>query len=162
MLIDIDIWVLHILYINDLPNASNLTESLLFADDTSIFYSHRNQDRRISVLNEELIKIDNWMRSNKLSVNIKKTNYIVFKPAQKKSSSDLQLFFNNQILKEQHSVKFLGVYIDNSLTWKTHINHVCKKCRRLPVLFSDLVSFLQKKHCSLSLPYFRLSLYILL
>ena len=43
---------------NDLPNASNLTESLLFADDTSIFYSHRNQDHLISVLNEEIIKID--------------------------------------------------------------------------------------------------------
>ena len=61
-----------ILYVNDLPFASSLTESLLFADDTSIFYSHRDQDHLISVLNEELIKIDSWMRSNKLSVNIKK------------------------------------------------------------------------------------------
>ena len=67
------------------------------------------------MLNEELIKIDNWMRSNKLSVNVKKKNYVVFKPAQKKTSSNLQLFFNNQILKEQHSVKFLGVHIDTHL-----------------------------------------------
>ena len=44
-----------ILYINDLPFASSLTESLLFADDTSIFYSHRDQDHLISVLNEETI-----------------------------------------------------------------------------------------------------------
>ena len=75
-----------ILYINDLPNASNLAESLLFADDNiSIFYPHRNQDHIISVLNEELIKIDNWMKSNKLSVNIK-TNYVFFQPERKKTS----------------------------------------------------------------------------
>ena len=55
------------------------------------------------------------MRSNKLSVNIKKTNYVVFKSAQKKASSDLPLSFNSQILKEKNSIKFLGVYIDNSL-----------------------------------------------
>ena len=68
-----------ILYINDLHNASNL----LFADDTSIFYSQRDQDHLISVLNEEFIKIDNWMKSN-----VKKTNNcVVFKPAQKKTSS---------------------------------------------------------------------------
>ena len=93
--------LLFILYINDLPFASSLTESLLFADDTGIFYSHRDQDDLISVLNEELIKIDSWMRSNKLSVNIKKTNYVVFKSAQKKALSDLPLSFNSQILKEK-------------------------------------------------------------
>ena len=116
-----------ILYINDLPFASILTESFLFADDTSIFYSHRDQNHLICVLNKELIKIDSWIRSNKLLVNIKKTNYVVFKSAQKKASSDLPLSFNSQILKEKNFVKFLGVYIDNSLTWKSHINHVCKK-----------------------------------
>ena len=71
------------------------------------------------------------MRSNKLSVNIKKTNYVVFKPAQKKTSSDLQIVFNNQILKEQPSVKFLGIHIDNILTWKTHISPVCKKASKV-------------------------------
>ena len=84
-----------ILYINDLRFASSLTESLLLADDTSIFYSNCDQDHLISVLNEELIKIDSWMRSNKLSVNIKKTNNVVFKSAQKKASSDLPLSFNS-------------------------------------------------------------------
>ena len=110
-----------ILYINDLPFASSLTESLLFADDTSIFYSHCDQDHPISVLNEELIKIDSWMRSNKLSVNIKKTNYVVFKSAQKKASSDLSLSFNSQILKEKNSVKvLLGNPISTMYVKKCH------------------------------------------
>ena len=112
------------------------------------------------MLNEELIKIDSWMRSNKLSVNIKKTNYVVFKSAQKKASSDLPLSFNSQILKEKNSVKFLGVYIDNSLIWKSHINHVCKKMpKSIGVTFRSRF-FLTEKNSALSLSYFSLSLYI--
>ena len=68
-----------VLYINDLPNASKMTETLIFADDTSIFYSHSDPKHLESVLNEELTKVDVWMKSNKLSVNIEKTNYIICK-----------------------------------------------------------------------------------
>ena len=52
--------LLFILYINDLPNASELTDPLLFADDTSIFYSHPNPNCLESVLNDELQNIDVW------------------------------------------------------------------------------------------------------
>ena len=61
-----------ILYINDLPKASMLTEFLLFADDTSIFFSHSNPNYLENVLNNELLNIDVWLRCNKLSVNIKR------------------------------------------------------------------------------------------
>ena len=90
------------------------------------------------------------MCSNKLSVNIKKTNYVVFKSAQKKASSDLPLSFNSQILKEKNSVKFLGVYIDNSLTWKSHINHVCKKMSKsIGVIFRSRFFLTEKTLLSL-------------
>ena len=65
-----------VLYINDLPNASKLTQPLLFADDTSIFYSDSDPDRLQSVLNEALSNFDVWLKCNKLSVNLRKTNYI--------------------------------------------------------------------------------------
>ena len=76
--------LLFILYINDLPNASELTDPLLFADDTSIFYSHSNPNCLESVLNDELQNIDIWLKCNRLSVNIEKTHYVIFKPRQKK------------------------------------------------------------------------------
>ena len=59
-----------------LPKTARLAECLLFADDTSIFYSNSNPDHVASVMNSELTKISLWMKSNKLSVNIKKTNYV--------------------------------------------------------------------------------------
>ena len=57
-------------FINDLPNASKLTELLLFADDTSIFFSHSKPNYLENVVNDELLNIDVWLRCNKLSVEI--------------------------------------------------------------------------------------------
>ena len=64
--------LLFLIYINDLPNATNLTETVLFADDTSIFYSHSNIAHLIATLNNELNNINIWMKANKLAVNITK------------------------------------------------------------------------------------------
>ena len=119
--------LLFILYINDISNASTLTESLIFADDTSIFYSHSDPNYLESVMNEELQMFDVWMKCNKLSVNIKKTNYVIFKSSKKKIPHNFIFCYGNEILKQENTTKFLGVYIDQHLTWKDHISHICKK-----------------------------------
>ena len=68
-----------ILYINDLLNASELTDPRLFADDASlIFSSHSNPNFLESVLNDKLHNIDAWLKCNKLSVITKKPNFIIF------------------------------------------------------------------------------------
>ena len=61
----------------------------------------------------------------------------------------MPLSFNSQILKEKNSVKFLGVYIDNSLTWKSHINHVRKKCQSIGVIFRSHFFLTEKSLLSL-------------
>ena len=76
-----------ILYINDLPRASKLTEPLLFADDTSIFFSNSNPSNLENVLNNELLNIDVWLKCDKLSINVQKTNYVIFRPSQRKGQS---------------------------------------------------------------------------
>ena len=117
------------LYINDLPKTTRVAECLLFADDTSIFYSNSDPDHVASVMNCELTKISLWMKSNKLSVNIKKTNYVIFKPKQKSVHMSSHISFDSIALKQVTEVKFLGVYIDEGLTWKSHhrISYICKK-----------------------------------
>ena len=79
--------LLFILYINDLPNASKLTQPFLFADDTSIFYSHsdklHSKQATFHTKWRELRNFDVWLKCNKLSVNLQKTNYIIFKSRQK-------------------------------------------------------------------------------
>ena len=115
-----------VFYVNDLANATNLAESLLFADDTSINYS-------ISVMNNELTNQTNvslWMKSDKLSVNIKKTNYVIFKPKQKVIHMSSSVLFDNVPLKQLTEVKFLGVYLDEALTWKSRIGYICEKKKK--------------------------------
>ena len=105
----------------------HLTESLLFADDTSIFYSHNDPDELARVINEELEYIDLWMKVNKLSVNTNKTNYILFKGKNKKIYKNISIIFDKTQLVQKQSIKFLGVVIDENLSWKLHISYICKK-----------------------------------
>ena len=67
--------LLFILYVNDTTNTSNVLDFILFADDTTILYSHENIESQISVVNAELKEASNWFK--KLSVNASKTNYIM-------------------------------------------------------------------------------------
>ena len=104
-----------------------MIELLLFADDTSIFYSHSNPKILESVLNNELKNIEVWLRCNKLSVNVKKTTYLIFKPWQKKFNHNFSFSLGGQRLTQTNATKFLGVYIDEHLTWKYHISYLCKQ-----------------------------------
>ena len=119
--------LLFLLYINDLPNATKLAECLLFADDTSIFLSHSDLSYLISTMNAELENINVWMKINELSVNTSKTNYIIFRPKQKSITLNTSVLFDSKPLKRVNVVKFLGIFIDENLTWKFHIDHVCNK-----------------------------------
>ena len=88
-----------LLYINDLLNATGLAECLLFSDNTSIFLSHTDQEYLTTSLNEELKKLNIWMKTNKLSVNINKTNYVIFNSKQKTTKINLPVLFDDKPLK---------------------------------------------------------------
>lgn len=118
---------LFLCYINDLPNVSNLITPLIFADDTNLFITGKDPNTLITILNEELIKITEWTNANKLSLNTEKTKYIVFSKPKSRIIINTQLVFNNEIISSLQHVKFLGVYLDNKMTWNIHINHICKK-----------------------------------
>ena len=66
--------VLFLVYINDLCNVSKVLELILFANDTNIFYSHTDASYLMEVVNLELKKITCWFYTNKLSINVKKSN----------------------------------------------------------------------------------------
>ena len=67
--------LLFLLYINDLPNISNKLKFYLFADDTNIYFESDNLDNLQKTLNHELRKLSLWLNSNRLALNISKTNF---------------------------------------------------------------------------------------
>ena len=78
--------LLFLVYINDLCNVSKVLEMILFAN---IFYSHNDASYLMEVVNLELKKITCWFYTNKLSINVKKSNFIIFRPRQNRQTLDL-------------------------------------------------------------------------
>ena len=100
--------LLFILYINDIANVSYIFKINLFADDTSLFHTHDNFEILIKETNEELIRISTWLATNKLVLNISKTNYMIFTSKGKsynKHVSNIKMDGNNiqQVNKNQVS-----------------------------------------------------------
>ena len=71
-----------LIYINDLCNASNVIDLVLFADNTNLFFSHNDLSYLMETINSEMIQLSNWFLANKLSINVKKSNFMIFKPRQ--------------------------------------------------------------------------------
>ena len=118
--------LLFILYINDIANVSNIFKINLFADDTSLFHTHDNFESLLRETNQELIRISTWLATNKLVLNISKTNYIIFTSKGKsynKNVSNIQIDGNN--IQQVNETKFLGIVIEEHLNWAMHITHLC-------------------------------------
>ena len=78
--------LLFLLYINDLSNVSNILDIILFVDDTNIFFSHRDQNYLVKTINSEMNKLTEWFKCNKLSLNAKKSSFMIFQPRQKRET----------------------------------------------------------------------------
>ena len=122
--------LLFLLYINDIPNSSNKLSFRIFADDTNIFTSSSNLKQLETTVNEELKKVKHWCNINKLSLNLEKTNYMIIKSPRKKEIINIFLRNNdgtNNSLKRKDYIRYLGVMIDDSVSWKYHIAFISSK-----------------------------------
>ena len=121
--------LLFLIYINDLHEASNILDSIMFADDTNPFYSHQNINDLFSTVNSELECINQWFKANKLSLNIEKNKSTLFHKKSAKNEilgiPDLKIGSKN--IEKTSSINFLGVMLDEHISWKDHIKTVENK-----------------------------------
>ena len=136
--------LLFLLYINDFSSSAEGIEFHLFADDSNLFYSHRNLHSLEEKLNHELNNINEWLRANKLSLNVEKSNFVIFHPHQRKVLIPVNLKICNKFLEEKKCFKYLGVFIDYNLTWKYHIRELEKKISRNIGILSKLRHFVPR------------------
>ena len=115
--------LLFLLYINDLPNASNFLSSILYADDTTLTANHTNYFTLINNVNHELDQIKSWTHSNRLSINIKKSYSILF-TNREWDTFNKDIVLDNKIVKRVDSVVFLGMIIDNNGNYSSHISYI--------------------------------------
>lgn len=147
-----------LIYINDLRNCLTSTFPVLYADDTNIFMSGSDIEEMTRLFNNDLAYLTDWLKSNRLSLNLSKTHSMIFSTNRTIRDQTLSLFMNGTVISTTKTTTFLGLKIDNALSWSTHIAHVAgkisksvgilKKASR--VLTSDTLLSLYK---SLVLPY---------
>ena len=116
---------LFILYINDICKVSKLLKLVLFADDTNIFCSGDDLAELLKDLTEEIIKLKNWFDYNKLSLNLAKTKIMLF--GYGKRDVQVKMEIDGVEIERVHKMKFLGVMIDDLISWKSHIKLVQTK-----------------------------------
>ena len=134
--------LLFLIYINDIPLSSSKLSFYVFADDTNIYYEAENLYQLQRTINNELKKVKVWFDVNKLSLNIDKTNYIIFKSPQHSSSESVSIKIGCFTVKRTSYVKFLGVLLDESLSWKYHLTEPSKKLARTCGMFFKVRHFL--------------------
>ena len=88
---------------------------ILYADDSSFFYSYNKNVDPTNIINPELVKIVKWLNVNKLSLNIKKSNFIIFCPSYKQKGPELipKIELQGQQIQQVAQTKFLGFIIEN-------------------------------------------------
>ena len=137
--------LLFLLYINDLPNISCKLIFFLFADDTNIYYESNDLKEIEKIVNQELKHLSEWLNVNRLALNVKKTNFVIFRSNRKPANHNVTLILNRKALEQKDHVKYLGIYMDQHLNWKYQISHVSKKVSRGVGILSKLRHFLNSK-----------------
>ena len=129
--------LLFLIYINDIQNCTSILTAILYADDSTFSVCLDNTDTPLTsdTINMELNKINNWLNSNKLCLNVKKTKYMIFNRTH--SIPDIKLEINGTELEEVKNFKFLGLTINNRLDWTPHTSSIqCKLARALGIMKS--------------------------
>ena len=134
--------LLFIIYINDLPLAVNNLKSILFADDTTMHYSHSDIHSLTNVMCLDLIRVREWLLANYLTLNINKTYYMVF--SLKNTPPDLRVEIGQHEIERKPLGKFLGVVLDEKLTFKPQIKQVTSKVSKIVGMLHKVKSFFPK------------------
>ena len=113
--------------VNDLPGIVEKCRIMMYADDTILYYSGKDIKDTESVLNKEL-EVNKWLTQNHLRLNLSKTQYMVFCSHRKLTNcGDINIAVDNHELERVNTYKYLGVWMDETLTWQKHIEETIKK-----------------------------------
>lgn len=131
--------LMFLIYINDLPITLNkMVTPVIFADDTSIIITNSNKTDFGNVLQQTMIEMSSWFRSNLLTLNYDKTHFLQFLTTHKNEMQQ-QIVISNLKITNINSTRFLGLKIDNTLTWREHVTELIPKLNKACYVIRTLV-----------------------
>ena len=126
-----------IIYMNDLPLAVKEADITMYADDTSLSKGFKTTNELKEQLIPAFCKVCEWLKCNKLSFIALKTEFMIMGTSQKLSNLDIdpsmtpfKLILNNYEIRRVKKTKYLGMIVDDSLTWEDHIDYITLKINR--------------------------------
>ena len=136
--------LLFLVFINDIHTSITFSSTILFADDTTLLHSHRNLRYLKWCIEEDLKNLMDWFKANQLTMNMDKTEFVLFSKNNSQSET-IDLDLDGIVLKSTTNVKFLGLWIDNKLTWKKHLGVLLVKLKQNTNLLKLGNKFLTKR-----------------
>ena len=117
--------LLFLVYVNDLQSASSLFHTITFADDTNLFMAAPTVKMLCERVNMELDRVKTWLNCNRLCLNVSKTCYQLYSRRSPEISPNVQI--SGVSISRASNVKFLGIVVDEQLSFKDHIENVTRK-----------------------------------
>jgi len=142
--------LLFLIYMNDLQYSSDKLSFFLFADDTNLLFADTNLKSLEATVNHELTMVSDWLTVNRLTLNIKKSNFVIFRPYQKKIETEPKITIIDidkgkpVSLECKNYVKYLGMLIDSDLSFKHHIEHITIKISKTVGMLAKLRHFVPR------------------
>jgi hypothetical protein len=136
--------LLFLIYINDIPYSNNNFDFFMYADDTTLFTSvDRNvSTNQVQTINNNLQKVYNWLAANQLSLNIGKTKFMCFHPNINIKNIMSSLKINGIDIERVNNINFLGLNIDENISWKAHTDKLAAKLSQYSGILNSLKRYL--------------------
>ena len=138
--------LLFLIFINDLPNCCDSGYFRIFADDTNVFF-HVNSVDELKAIGEIIMTaLNSWFTANKMTLNTDKSTFTIFKSSRKiiPNLPEVIKFLDHEIKRTPY-IKFLGITLDENLSWNHHIDDVCRKLKSFFHIFYNIREYLSKK-----------------
>ena len=130
--------LLFLIYINDLNKAIQHSVKHHFANDTNLLYSSKSLKQINRYVKHDLQLIVHFLRANRISLNVDKTEIVIFQPERKQITENMNFRISSQKIIPKTQTKYLGLAFDEQLTWSACINILKKKLSRANGLLSKL------------------------
>ena len=144
------------LFINDISKIKNVSK-ILFADDAVMYLSDPNLEVCAAKMNTVVQELSTWLTDNRLVANINKTKVMLFTPRPKNFVPDI--YFNGSIIQRVSCMKYLGIYIDDMLTFVPQVNDICTRSSRFQGITYSLAPFIPQ---SILLNLYRSLIYLII
>ena len=139
--------LLFIIYVNDIVNAVQGMKIQFFADDTAFFVHGKDVDMIYNKMRDCLVRLSNWFKCNRLTLHLDKTCYSIYHGPKKKIPIRYdKISIDGHIIHREHNIKYLGLIIDETLSWRDHVDYTIATLSKFYGIFNKIKLLVPKKY----------------